>query len=261
MDIFLQSDAAAALNNPTQKVNAAGASASSMAFAREMSAATSVSAPKTLESIFKQASQRYGVPENLLKAVAKVESNFNPNAVSRCGATGIMQLMPSTAKSLGVTNLKDPEQNIMGGAKELSQLLKRYNGDVKLTLAGYNAGIGNVAKYGGVPPFAETQAYVKKVLAAAGQTVTVPNQTVPSSSSGGGVNVTPSVQTGLGSLYAGSTTGLSMSDVREALFTGTDTDYTYEDYQVFLELYLNEARQKAGQFGNSVSETSPAFWL
>lgn len=256
MDIFLQSDVVAAANSTAPKVNAAGA-ASSMAFARQMSAATSVSAPKTLESIFQQASQRYGVPENLLKAVAKVESNFNADAVSRCGATGIMQLMPSTAKSLGVTDLKDPEQNIMGGAKELSQLLKRYNGDVKLTLAGYNAGIGNVAKYGGVPPFAETQAYVKKVLAAAGQTITVPNQTVSSS---GSVNVTPSVQTGLNTMYSEGL-GFSMSDVREALFTGTDTDYTYEDYQLFLELYLNEARQKAGQFGSSVSETSPAFWL
>ncbi len=256
MDIFLQSDVVAAANSTAQKVNAAGAS-SSMAFARQMSAATSVSAPKTLESIFKQASQRYGVPENLLKAVAKVESNFNADAVSRCGATGIMQLMPSTAKSLGVTDLKDPEQNIMGGAKELSQLLKRYNGDLKLTLAGYNAGIGNVAKYGGVPPFAETQAYVKKVLAAAGQDIAVPNQTVSSS---GGTNVTPSVQTGLNTMYSEGL-GFSMADVREALFTGTDTDYTYEDYQLFLELYLNDARQKAGQFGSSVSETSPAFWL
>ena len=116
MDIFLQSDVVATANSTAQKVNAAGAS-SSMAFARQMSAATSVSAPKTLESIFKQASQRYGVPENLLKAVAKVESNFNADAVSRCGATGIMQLMPSTAKSLGVTDLKDPEQILWAAQK------------------------------------------------------------------------------------------------------------------------------------------------
>lgn len=258
MDIFLQSDAISA-NSLAQKVAAANASASSNAFSQQMKAATStVQAPKTLDSIFKQAAQRYGVSENLLKAVAKVESNFDANAVSRCGATGIMQLMPSTAKSLGVTDLKDPEQNIMGGAKELSQLLKRYNGDVKLALAGYNAGIGNVAKYGGVPPFAETQAYVKRVLETAGQTVTVPNQTV---SSLGSMNVTPSVQTGLSTAYSQAFEGLSMSDVREALFTGTDTDYTYEDYQLFLELYLNEARQRVNQFGLSSSESSPAFWL
>lgn len=255
MDIYLQSDAVSA-NSTAQKVNAVNPTAS-MAFRQQMNAATSVSAPKTLDSIFKQAAQKYQVPENLLKAVAKVESNFRADAVSSCGATGIMQLMPSTAKALGVTNIKDPEQNIMGGAKELSQLLKRYNGNVKLALAGYNAGIGNVAKYGGVPPFAETQAYVKKVLQAAGQNITVPNQNISSSSTSG---VTPSVQTGLSTFYSqGMTGGMSMSDVTQALFTDTDTDYTYEDYQVFLELYLNQARQKINQMG--ASESSPAFWL
>lgn len=255
MDIILQSDAVAA-NSTAQKIAAANAAASTGAFRQQMTKATSsVQAPKSLDSIFQQAAQRYGVSENLLKAVAKVESNFDANAVSRCGATGIMQLMPSTAKSLGVTNLKDPEQNIMGGAKELSQLLKRYNGDVKLALAGYNAGIGNVAKYGGVPPFAETQAYVKRVLEAAGSNIKVPGQTVSSS---GGMTVTPSVQTGLSTAYSQAFEGLSMSEVREALFTGTDTDYTYEDYKLFLELYLNQARQQINsQFPNS----SSGFWL
>lgn len=121
-----------------------------------------------LDSIFERAANRYGVPLNLLKAVAKTESNYNPNAVSRCGAQGVMQLMPSTAKGLGVEDPLDAEQNIMGGAKYLSQKLNMYDGNVELALASYNAGSGNVAKYGGVPPFKETQNYIKRVLSYAG---------------------------------------------------------------------------------------------
>jgi soluble lytic murein transglycosylase-like protein len=123
---------------------------------------SSKSAQTDLESIFRAAAAKYGVPLNLLKAVAKVESSFRPNATSRCGAMGIMQLMPRTAKWLGVTDAYDPEQNIMGGAKYLGKLLHQYDGDVRLTLAAYNAGPGTVRKYGGVPPFAE--GYVNKVL-------------------------------------------------------------------------------------------------
>lgn len=118
-----------------------------------------------LERIFEEASKKYQVPLALLKAVAKAESDFDPNEVSSSGAIGIMQLMPETAKGLGVTNPYDPEQNIMGGAKYLADKLKMYNGDVELALAAYNAGSGSVAKYGGVPPFKETQSYIKKVLA------------------------------------------------------------------------------------------------
>lgn len=119
---------------------------------------------QTLDGIFEKAAQTYNVPLNLLKSVAKAESGFRADALSKCGAQGIMQLMPQTAKELGVSNAFDPYENIMGGAKCLSQKLKLYNGDLKLTLASYNAGSGNVKKYGGIPPFPETKNYVQKVL-------------------------------------------------------------------------------------------------
>lgn len=117
-----------------------------------------------LNRIFEEAAEKYQVPIALLKAVAKAESNFNPEDVSSSGAMGIMQLMPETAKGLGVTDPFDPEQNIMGGAKYLADKLAMYDGNVELALAAYNAGSGNVAKYGGVPPFEETKTYIKRVL-------------------------------------------------------------------------------------------------
>ncbi|WP_349946713.1 lytic transglycosylase domain-containing protein [Lacrimispora sp. BS-2] len=122
-----------------------------------------VKAPENLEAIFKEASKKYGVSEKLLKAVAKAESNFNPSATSKKGAAGVMQLMPATARSLGVDDPYDARSNIMGGAKYLKENLERYKGNVDLTLAAYNAGSNNVSKYGGIPPFKETQEYVKKV--------------------------------------------------------------------------------------------------
>ena len=109
-------------------------------------------------------SATYGVSSTLLKSIARAESNFNTSAVSSAGAVGIMQLMPATAASLGVTDSYDAYQNIMGGANLISQLLAKYNGDTSLALAAYNAGSANVDKYGGIPPFSETQNYVQKVL-------------------------------------------------------------------------------------------------
>lgn len=128
-----------------------------------------------LEEIFEKAAQTYNISVDLLKAVAKAESDFDPNCVSSSGAMGIMQLMPGTAKELGVTDAFDPEQNIMGGAKYLAENLKIYDGNVSLALAAYNAGRGNVSKYGGIPPFKETRNYVKKVLGFMGENVDVPD--------------------------------------------------------------------------------------
>jgi len=126
-----------------------------------------ITAESSLDALFQTAGQKFRLPPALLKAVAQVESGLNPQAVSRAGAQGLMQLMPATARSLGVQNAFDPAENIYGGAKYLRSLLDSYQGDIRLALAAYNAGPGAVAKYGDVPPFRETQAYLKKVLAAA----------------------------------------------------------------------------------------------
>jgi len=119
--------------------------------------------PEEIDSAIVMAAARHNVDPNLVRAVVKVESNFNSNAVSRKGAMGLMQLMPQTARELKVRNPFDAEQNVDAGVRHLKQLLENYNGDVKLTLAAYNAGSGAVAKSSGVPRFAETENYVRRI--------------------------------------------------------------------------------------------------
>lgn len=109
-------------------------------------------------------SQEHGVDPKLVDALVRVESSYDPNAVSRRGAMGLMQLMPATARRLDVTDPFDPEENVRGGVKELSRLVDQYSGNLQLALAAYNAGEGAVARYRGVPPYAETRDYVSRIL-------------------------------------------------------------------------------------------------
>lgn len=123
-----------------------------------------VPAGGSLREVAAAAARRHGLDPDLVMAVVSVESGFRPEAVSPKGARGLMQLMPGTAASLGVENAFDPAQNLDGGARHLGRLLALYGGDLRRALAAYNAGQGAVERHGGVPPYRETRAYVKKVL-------------------------------------------------------------------------------------------------
>ena len=118
---------------------------------------------EALEPIIQEAAALHGVDADLVKAVIQTESRFNPRAQSGAGARGLMQLMPRTAKAVGIEDPFDPRQNIFGGVKYLSQMMERYDGNTALALAAYNAGPGNVRRHRGVPPFRETRGYVSKI--------------------------------------------------------------------------------------------------
>lgn len=147
------------LTNPTTRVNA------NIYSAKAESATEKISSREQIKGLVSRISKKHGVDEKLVNALIKQESGFNPNAKSKVGAMGLMQLMPATAKGLGVTNPMDPSQNVEGGVKYLKSMLNKYNGNVILALAAYNAGPGAVDKYDGVPPYKETQNYVKSILA------------------------------------------------------------------------------------------------
>ena len=211
---------------------------------------------KSLDAIFTEAADKYNVPVQLLKAVGKAESGFDAKAVSRCGAQGIMQLMPATAASLGVTDSFDAEQNIMGGAKYLSGLLDKYEGNTSLALAAYNAGSGNVAKYGGIPPFEETQNYVKKVLNFVNEGVDTGNKLV---------------STGSSASAAAPAASINIAQIRDNIINRDDQDeivtdskayssdleeaLSYDEYLKFLDSLFEEDEEEKSQKDYYTSNT------
>ncbi len=200
---------------------------------------------KSLDAIFSEAAEKYNVSADLLKAVGKAESDFNANAVSRCGAQGIMQLMPATAASLGVTDSFDAEQNIMGGAKYISELMDKYDGNASLALAAYNAGSNNVAKYGGIPPFEETQNYVKKVLNYVNQGVDTNNAVVTTNSaaaSAAGAVTAPSVN--IAQIKNNIINREDDAQEDSSFAQDLDSIFSYDDYLKFLDSFLNDNKDK-----------------
>jgi len=205
----------------------------------------------TLEDIFQQASDKYGVSKDLLKAIAKAESNFDPNATSRAGAQGVMQLMPRTAEYLGVTDSYDPYQNIMGGAKYIKEMLDTYDGNTTLALAAYNAGSNNVNKYGGVPPFTETQNYVVKVTSYMNEGVSVPDAAY-AVSSGQGQQLTAA---SAGQNLTAASTDIVEEKEQTYMQNILDQIFSYDDYLRFLDLYMKVQELEQSKASNKDDES------
>ncbi len=200
----------------------------------------------TLDDIFKRASEKYGVSYDFLVAVAKAESDFNPKCVSSAGAKGIMQIMPYEAKELGVDDVYDAEQNIMASAKLLAAHLKKFNGDTTLAAAAYNAGSGRVKQYGGVPPFTETQNYVKKIAKYMEEGVKVPDKTV---------TVTPNKLSG--DVTKSQSTAASESKQTEAQTTQTTS--VVQEAAAATDEELNQTMVAVGSGASAVTMTYGAY--
>ena len=196
----------------------------------------------SMDAIFEEAANLYDVPLNLLKAMGKAESGFDADAVSPAGAQGVMQLMPATARALGVEDPFDARSNIMGGAKYISQQLKKYNGNIDLALAAYNAGSGNVAKYGGVPPFKETRNYIQRIKGYMNSDLTT-GKTVEGKDSG-----TDGIS-GYGTYSAGVQAGTQNSTSKNGTY-----NLSQENAQYFVEMMKLQMMNRASVITQSLSD-------
>lgn len=239
--------------NAIQGIDGTGAQGNAQAVGTGEDFSSYLPATASLDQIFEEASRTYNVPKNLIKAIAKAESDFNPNATSGAGAQGIMQLMPATARELGVTDAYDPYQNIMGGTKYISQMLAKYDGNVTLALAAYNAGSNNVAKYGGVPPFKETQNYVVKVTQYMNEGVNAPDASYA-------VNASGASQAQAAASTAQTTMAASVEEAEDNYFHDIlEQLFSYEDYLRFIELYTKMQEAEKDKENDEKEQKSDSY--
>ncbi|MBO5425847.1 MAG: lytic transglycosylase domain-containing protein [Lachnospiraceae bacterium] len=219
-----------------------------------------------LDDIFEEAAKKYNVDANLLKAIAYNESRFQADVTSEAGAMGIMQLMPSTAKAMGVENAYDPYESIMGGAKLLNKLSEMFDGDTTLMIAAYNAGAGNVEKYGGVPPFKETKAYVEKVLNTLNQDIDTSNMQVTSKAADSAnvsynansiYNTISASSTGSTYQTVNATTNSILNNIYGSSNTvSSESAYTYTHYELLMTYFQSmlDIIASMGDDGSSSSD-------